>query len=123
MLFTTPSRRPDGDCIATVRPTATGMRTATASQISRTRPGGTELDIGTKANTNSAARGAATPINKIGHAAAAAITPQRKSCRVPVTRPKRLTTAQSSKAERILPNVRAIRLMMVWISAIETAQR
>src|SRR5262249_39115675 len=96
MLRAMPSRRPDGDCAATVPPTAIGTSSATASQIFRARAGGTEPDSGTNAKTKRAALGAAMPTSRSGHAAAAAVIPHRNSCRVPVTRPKRLTTAQSS---------------------------
>ena len=122
-LFASPSRRPDGDCTPTVTPTAMGTSTATASQIVRTRPGGTLLDSGTKVKKNRAAFGATRPSSKIGHAAAAAIMPHRKSFRLPVTRPKRLTTAQSSSAERIFPTVRPMKLMIAWMTAITSAQR
>ena len=123
MLFAMPSQRPDSDWTATVAPTATGTRTATPSQIFRTRSGGTEPESGTKAKTKSAAFGATTPRSRIGHAAAAATMPHRKSCRWPVTRPKRLTTAQSSSAERIRPTVRVMKLTIAWISAIGIGQR
>ena len=122
-LFVNPSRRPEGDCAATVTPTAMGTSAARPSQIVRTRLGGTELDIGTKAKTNRAAFGATTPTSSTGQAAAAAVIAHRNRYRVPLTRPKRLTTAQSSSAERIFPTVRVMRLTIAWISAITAAQR
>jgi hypothetical protein len=122
-LLTSPSWRPVGDCRAIVTPTMIGTSHRSASQIVRTSAGGTVLENGTNARKNRAAFGAITPRSRIGHAAAAAIIPQRNSLRLPVTRPNRLTTAQSSSDDRIFPTVRPMNAMIAWMNAIGLAQR
>jgi len=93
-----------------------------ASQIVRTEPAGTLLDSGTKAKKKRAAFGPTIPRTRMGHAAAAAIMLPQEGFGWPVTRPKMLTTAQSSRAERPSDGLR-YEADDRLINAIDRAQR
>ena len=88
---------------ATTLPTTMGTRTASAIQINRSQKLGTDLPIGTNATTRSAILGTITPSSRMGHAAAAATTPESSVCSFGEVVPNSARTAQPKMAFRALP--------------------
>ena len=83
---------------------------ASAIHTIRTVQVGTHRGRGTNARTSAATLGTAMPISRMGHAAAAATSPDSQILAEPLVCPNNATTAHPNKVDKMLPSERETRL-------------